>query len=73
MTPGWRESMTLFSDPMMGGLALIILIAILMLFPITQRVLNDFGSQVNDGIEYPVFDPAIFSDLGIDPQSCKKS
>lgn len=60
-----------FSDPMMGILALINLVAILMLFPIAMRVLNDFRSQTNAGIEHPVFDPAKFSDLDIDPKSWK--
>lgn len=55
-----------FSDPMMGILALVNLLAILMLFPVGMRVLNDFRAQLKAGIEEPVFDPAKFSDLDID-------
>ena len=55
-----------FSDPMMGILALVNLIAIVMLFPIGLRVLNDFRDQLKQGVEHPVFDPAKFSDLDID-------
>ena len=56
-----------FSDPMMGILALINLIAIIMLFPIGLRVLDDYRNQLKAGNEHPVFDPDKFSDLDIDP------
>ena len=55
-----------FSDPMMGILALVNLLAIIMLFPVGLRVLNDYTSQLEKGVEHPVFDPAKFSDLNID-------
>ncbi|MCG8545374.1 MAG: alanine:cation symporter family protein [Alphaproteobacteria bacterium] len=55
-----------FSDPMMGILALVNLIALIMLFPIGMRVLNDYRSQLQEGKEHPTFDPEKFSDLDID-------
>jgi AGCS family alanine or glycine:cation symporter len=55
-----------FSDPMMGVLALVNLLAILMLFPVGMRVLNDYRDQLKAGIEHPVFDPAKFPDLDLD-------
>ena len=60
-----------FSDPMMGILALVNLLAILMLFPVGMRVLNDFRHQLKAGIDDPVFDPAKFSDLDIDVSAWK--
>jgi AGCS family alanine or glycine:cation symporter len=60
-----------FSDPMMGILALVNLLAITMLFPIGLRVLNDFRDQVKAGKEYPVFDPEKFPDLDIDKTAWK--
>jgi alanine or glycine:cation symporter, AGCS family len=58
-----------FSDPMMGVLALINLLAIIMLFPVGMRVLNDYRDQLKAGNEDPVFDPAKFSDLDIDTRA----
>lgn len=55
-----------FSDPLMGVLALVNLLALLMLFPILKRVLNDFDEQRAAGIARPVFDPDKFPDLDID-------
>ncbi len=55
-----------FSDPMMGILALVNLIAILMLFPTAIRVINDFRAQLKAGVERPLFDPAKFPDLDLD-------
>lgn len=55
-----------FSDPMMGILALVNLLALLMLFPVLRRVLRDFDDQRKEGVERPVFDPAKFPDLDID-------
>ncbi|WP_282609807.1 sodium:alanine symporter family protein [Pelagibius sp. Alg239-R121] len=55
-----------FSDPMMGILALVNLLAIIMLFPVGLRVLNDYRDQLKAGKEHPEFDPAKFSDLDID-------
>ena len=70
----WAEGATsvfFFSDPMMGVLALVNLLAIIMLFPIGMRVLNDYRDQVKQGIEHPVFDPAKFPDLDLDPNAWK--
>ena len=64
--PG-ATSVFFFSDPMMGILALVNLLAIIMLFPIGMRVLNDYREQLKQGNDHPVFDPAKFSDLDIDP------
>ncbi len=58
-----------FSDPMMGILALANLLAIAMLFPVGLRVLNDYREQLKQGKEHPVFDPAKFPDLDIDPSA----
>ena len=63
--PG-ATSVFFFSDPMMGILALVNLLAIIMLFPIGLRVLNDFTDQLKQGNDHPVFDPDKFSDLDID-------
>jgi len=60
-----------FSDPMMGILAIVNLLAVIMLFPVCMRVLNDYREQMHQGIEYPVFDPKKFSDLDIDAQAWK--
>jgi len=59
-------SVFFFSDPMMGILALVNLVALTMLFPIGLRLLNDFRSQLEAGIEHPVFDVDKFSDLNVD-------
>lgn len=56
-----------FSDPMMGVLALVNLLAITMMFPIALRLIRDFRSQVDAGVARPVFDPARFPDLDTDP------
>ena len=63
--PG-ATSVFFFSDPMMGVLALVNLLAIIMLFPVGLRVLNDYRQQLKDGTDEPVFDPAKFADLDID-------
>ncbi|WP_372883140.1 alanine/glycine:cation symporter family protein [Psychromonas sp.] len=55
-----------FSDPMMGILAIVNLIALLMMFPTATRLLKDYKDQLKAGAEHPVFDPAKFSDLDID-------
>ncbi|MFW0886578.1 MULTISPECIES: alanine/glycine:cation symporter family protein [Pseudomonas] len=59
-------SVFFFSDPMMGILALVNLIAILMLFPTAIRVINDFRAQLKAGVARPVFDPENFPDLDLD-------
>jgi AGCS family alanine or glycine:cation symporter len=55
-----------FSDPLMGLLALVNLMAVLMLFPVALRVLNDYRDQLRAGSDEPVFDAAKFPDLAID-------
>ncbi|MGE0767447.1 MAG: alanine/glycine:cation symporter family protein [Hyphomicrobiaceae bacterium] len=55
-----------FSDPMMGVLAVVNLLALMMLFPIALRVINDFADQLKQGVQKPVFDPKKFPDLDID-------
>lgn len=66
--PG-ATSVFFFSDPLMGILALVNLMAIMMLFPVALRVLNDFRAQLKQGALRPVFDPKKFADLDIDPSS----
>jgi AGCS family alanine or glycine:cation symporter len=55
-----------FSDPMMGVLALVNLLALMMLFPILRRVLRDFDEQRLAGVDRPVFNPEKFPDLDLD-------
>jgi AGCS family alanine or glycine:cation symporter len=55
-----------FSDPLMGLLALVNLMAVLMLFPVAIRVLNDYRDQLKAGNDDPVFDASKFPDLAID-------
>ena len=55
-----------FSDPMMGLLALVNLLALMMLFPTLRRVLKDFDDQRKAGVERPVFNPEQFPDLDLD-------
>ncbi|WP_432452622.1 MULTISPECIES: alanine/glycine:cation symporter family protein [unclassified Agarivorans] len=66
-------SVFFFSDPMMGVLAIVNLLALLMLFPTITRLLNDYKAQLKAGIEHPVFDPAKFSDLDIDHKAWDKA
>ncbi|MCA8881938.1 MAG: alanine:cation symporter family protein [Rhodobacteraceae bacterium] len=63
--PG-ATSVFFFSDPMMGVLAVVNLLALTMLFPVGMRLLNDYQEQLDRGIEHPVFDVEKFSDLEID-------
>ncbi len=55
-----------FSDPLMGILALVNLIAIMMLLPTCLRILRDFRHQLKSGIDRPVLNPDNFPDLDID-------
>jgi AGCS family alanine or glycine:cation symporter len=55
-----------FSDPMMGILALVNLVAIMMLLPTCLRILRDFRAQLKAGVERPVLNPDNFPDLDID-------
>ncbi|MCQ2006428.1 alanine/glycine:cation symporter family protein [Rhizobium sp. NRK18] len=56
-----------FSDPMMGILAVVNLLAITMMFPTALRLINDFRAQLKAGVKMPVFDPKKFPDLDTDP------
>ncbi|WP_375688333.1 alanine/glycine:cation symporter family protein [Pseudooceanicola sp. LIPI14-2-Ac024] len=58
-----------FSDPLMGILAIVNLLAITMMFPIAVRLIDDFGQQLKAGVKRPVFDPAKFPDLDTDPSA----
>jgi alanine or glycine:cation symporter, AGCS family len=58
-----------FSDPMMGILAIVNLLALMMLFPIAQRLIRDFRDQIERGVAKPIFDPADFPDLDVDPSA----
>lgn len=55
-----------FSDPMMGILALVNLVAIMMLLPTALRILRDFRAQLKAGVDRPVLHPDDFPDLDID-------
>jgi len=59
-------SVFFFSDPMMGILAVVNLVALMMLFPTAMRVVDDFRKQLKAGIERPVFNPDDFQDLNLD-------
>ena len=65
VAPG-ATSVFFFSDPMMGILALVNLLAILMLFPVALRLVNDYRTQLAAGAEEPVLDPTMYADLDID-------
>ncbi|EAV42608.1 hypothetical amino acid carrier protein(sodium/alanine symporter) [Stappia aggregata IAM 12614] len=59
-------SVFFFSDPLMGVLAVVNLLALMMLFPTAKRILDDFKSQLREGIARPVLNPDKFADLDID-------
>jgi len=61
-----------FSDPLMGILAMVNLLALLMLFPTATRLLADYRKQLKLGIADPVLDPAKFKDLDLDPTAWGK-
>ncbi len=65
VAPG-ATSVFFFSDPMMGLLALVNLLALMMLFPILRRILRDFDEQRKAGVARPVFNPEDFPDLDLD-------
>lgn len=68
VAPG-ATSIFFFSDPLMGVLALVNLLALMMLFPILRRVLRDFDEQRKAGVARPLFNPEKFPDLDIDPSA----
>ena len=55
-----------FSDPLMGLLAIVNLLALLMLFPTALRMLKDFKDQLSNGVARPVLNPDDYADLDID-------
>ena len=59
-------SVFFFSDPMMGILAVVNLLALTMLFPIAKRMIVDFADQLKAGVDRPVLDPDKYADLDID-------
>ncbi|MEZ5723348.1 MAG: alanine:cation symporter family protein [Paracoccaceae bacterium] len=59
-------SVFFFSDPMMGILAVVNLVALMMLLPICLRLLQDYQAQLAAGIDRPVLNPDDFPDLDID-------
>ncbi|TYC66388.1 alanine:cation symporter family protein [Stappia sp. BW2] len=59
-------SVFFFSDPLMGVLAVVNLLALMMLFPTAKRILDDFKSQLREGVARPVLNPDKFADLDID-------
>ncbi len=58
-------SVFFFSDPMMGILAVVNLVALTMLFPIAKRLIVDFSDQLKAGVDRPVLNPDNFKDLDI--------
>ena len=65
-------SVFFFSDPLMGVLAIVNLLALLMMFPTATRLITDYKDQLKAGKEHPVFDSSKFSDLDIDLQAWPK-
>lgn len=59
-------SVFFFSDPMMGILAIVNLLALIMLFPTAIRLLKDYRQKLEQGAEHPQFNPDEFADLDID-------
>ena len=62
-------SVFFFSDPMMGILALVNLVALTMLFPTGMRLLRDYREQLAAGIEHPKFHVYRYEDLDIDKEA----
>lgn len=62
-------SVFFFSDPMMGILAVVNLVALMMLFPTAMRVVDDFRKQLKAGVKRPVFNPDDFQDLNLDREA----
>lgn len=63
------SSIFAFSDITMALLAIVNLAALVMLFKTGRRILADYDEQVASGVETPVFDPAKFPDLKLDPKA----
>ncbi|MBR9787469.1 MAG: alanine:cation symporter family protein [Vibrionaceae bacterium] len=65
VAPG-ATSVFFFSDPMMGILAIVNLLALIMLFPTAMRLLKDYREKLAAGAEHPEFNPDEFPDLDVD-------
>ncbi|MEM7507795.1 MAG: alanine/glycine:cation symporter family protein [Pseudomonadota bacterium] len=63
--PG-ATSVFFFSDPMMGLLAIVNLLALTMLFPVGLRLLNDYRAQLRAGVDDPVLYASDYADLDLD-------
>src|SRR5690606_7771815 len=63
--PG-ATAVVFFSDPLMGLLALVNLIAIMMLLPTCLRLRRDVRRQLKAGVARPVLNPDDCTDLDID-------
>ncbi len=72
VAPG-ATSIFAFSDPLMGIMALINLLALAMLFPIAVRLINDFNEQLKAGIAMPKLNSEKFSDLNIEHEVWKNT
>jgi AGCS family alanine or glycine:cation symporter len=60
-------SVFFFSDPMMGVLAIVNLLALAMLFPVAMRLIADYRRQLAAGIAHPVLDTTEWREFDIDP------
>lgn len=58
-----------FADLTMGILALVNLLALVLLFDVGLKILQDFDRQIRSGRSQPVFDPGQFTELNIDRQA----
>jgi len=65
------ESVLSFNTLTMGVIALVNLLALGLLYKVGRRILMDFESQIEDGVEEPKFDAANFSDLDLDKKVWK--
>ncbi len=61
----------LFSDPLMGLLAVVNLMVIVSLLPVVLRLLDDYRPQLKRGEKVPCFDPDQFPDLDVDREAWK--
>ncbi len=59
-------SVFFFSDPLMGILAVVNLVAIGMLFPTALRIIDDYRNQLSEGVAVPELDASKFADLDLD-------
>jgi AGCS family alanine or glycine:cation symporter len=61
-----------FSDPLMGVLAIVNLLALIMLFPTATRLIKDYRRQLKAGVEHPVLNPDEYADLDLDTNAWSK-